>query len=85
METTLFPSIELPDLKGKMAKALSTTTRVFDIQRTPIPVVDIPLHKDEYTDEQFHADVKKASKRLDTMVWEALEEDAQGGTRKFPA
>ena len=39
----------------------------------------------EYTDEQFHADLKKASKRLDAMANEALKEDAQGKTRKFPA
>ena len=39
----------------------------------------------EYSDEQFHADLRKASKRLDVMANEALKEHAQGKTRKFPA
>ena len=39
----------------------------------------------EYSDEQFHADLKKASKRLDVMADKALKEHAQGKTRKFPA
>jgi putative addiction module CopG family antidote len=39
----------------------------------------------EYSDEQFYADVRKSSKQLDAMESKALEEHAQGKTRKFPA
>jgi hypothetical protein len=38
----------------------------------------------EYTDEQFYTDIKKSSDALDLMAQEALEEHAQGKTRKFP-
>ena len=44
-----------------------------------------PQSIDLYTDTQFYADLKKASKRLDAMAAEALNEHAEGKTRKFPA
>ena len=52
---------------------------VFTIQSTKMD------HGDEgYTEEQFHADLKKAGKVLDKMASEALDEYAKGETRKFP-
>lgn len=83
MTTAFAGSIKFPKAKGRMVKALCTTTDALVIERSPLPF-DITSYKREYTDEQFHADLKKASKRLDAMVAEALEEDAQGKTRKFP-
>ena len=47
--------------------------------------VDFAVHGDVYTDAQFYADLEKASKQLNAMLKEALEEHAQGKTRKFPA
>ena len=46
---------------------------------------DLAAQEGEYTDKQFYADLKKASKRLDAMAAKALKEDAQGKTKKFPA
>jgi hypothetical protein len=47
--------------------------------------VNIALSEEpEYSDDQFYADIKKASKRLDLMESKALKEEAQGKTRKFP-
>jgi len=60
------------------------TPRISFITACTPPPVDIVSCKGGYTDEQFYADLKKASKRLDAMEAEALEEDAQGKTRKFP-
>ncbi len=42
------------------------------------------MSEQEYTDEQFHADLKKASKWLDAMIEKAHKEHAEGRTRKFP-
>ena len=68
-----------PKIKAKMPK---TVTGVYVSAHTPLPIA-IALEQ-EYSDEQFHADLRKASKRLDTMVSKALKEHAQGKTRKFP-
>ena len=50
----------------------------------PFSVKVAALEKPEYTDEQFYADIKKASNKLDLMESKALEAEAQGKTRKFP-
>jgi len=61
-----------------------TVAGILISNRTPLPV-DIALYQEpEYSDEQFHADLRKASKQLDLMENKALEEHAQGKTRKFP-
>ena len=69
------PRIRIPK------KNASTVTSILIRQDDTVLVAERP----EYTDEQFAADLKKASKRLDQMVAEALEEDAKGKTLEFPA
>jgi hypothetical protein len=78
------PAIALKAVNARQiaARTAKTGTRILRFDRTP-PPIDITPER-EYTDEQFYADLKKASKQLDKMVQEALEEDAQGKTRKFP-
>jgi hypothetical protein len=74
--------ISAPKIEAKMPK---TVLGLLLSARTPLPV-DITLSQEpEYSDEQFHADLRKASKKLDLMESKALEEHAQGKTRKFPA
>ena len=38
----------------------------------------------DYSDTQFYADLRKASKKLDLMIKQALDEDARGETLEFP-
>ena len=52
--------------------------------RTNVVVTVVP-EEEEYTDEQFYADVAKCRDKLEDMAKAALEEHAQGKTRKFPA
>ena len=81
LTTVNIPKIKIPKIKVKMAE---TVTGILMSDRTPLPV-DIALYQEpEYSDAQFYADIKKASKRLDLMVNGALKEHAQGKTRKFP-
>jgi hypothetical protein len=40
--------------------------------------------KEDYNDKQFQVDIKKASKSLDIMVEQALEDESEGETLKFP-
>jgi len=62
----------------------STVTDILVTDHTPT-AMDITLCPQlDYSDEQFHADLRKASRRLDGMVEEALEEDAAGKTGRFP-
>lgn len=39
---------------------------------------------DDYTDEQFYADLKKSKKALDRMARQAEREYKRGKTREFP-
>jgi len=80
--------VALPDEKpvktARMrTKMRKTATRVRVKERSPVPVAPQP-QETEYSDEQFYADLRKASKRLDEMEREALEEHARGETLKFP-
>jgi hypothetical protein len=66
----------------------TTTTNLLWTDRTPPPIC---ITKDgfqgvetEYTDEQFYADLKNASKHLDAMVEEAIRDEREGRTREFP-
>ena len=56
---------------------------VFRMAHTP-QTIDLMAHVGEYTDEQFHRDLKKASKKLDAMEEQALKEFKEGKTREFP-
>ena len=47
-------------------------------------VVTVVTEEEEYTDEQFYADIKKAGPRFDEMIQKALEDEAAGRTREFP-
>ena len=81
MEATSVIMLKVPKIK---LKKTTTATRLLVTDRTPLPV-DVALYQEpEYSDEQFHADLRKASKQLDLMENKALEEHAQGKTRKFP-
>jgi len=73
--------INLPKIKPRIEK---TEAKVIESSCTPSVVNIIPKQESEYTDEQFHADLRKASKHLDSMVRQALKEDAEGKTREFP-
>ncbi len=83
MTTTMAPAIELPKLKGRMVRELSTRTAFLSVDRVPLPA-DITPYEREYTDRRFYADLKKAGGQLDRMAREALKEHSQGRTRKFP-
>ena len=86
MEATSVITLKLPKIRLPNVKARRATTVFGEVVTdfTPLPV-DIPLSEEpEYSDEQFHADLRKASKQLDLMESKALEEHAQGKTRKFP-
>ena len=79
-------SINLPiDLPGIQPKIVETTTRVIESSRTPSVANIIVKQESEYTEAQFNADLRKASKRLDSMVSKGLKEHSRGKTRKFPA
>jgi hypothetical protein len=78
-------AIKMKGLRVPLIEPLMPKTQAeVIIVNSTAQAIDIALPKQEYTDQQFHADLKKAGKRLDAMVAEALEEDAQGKTRKFP-
>ena len=47
-------------------------------------VAVIPCEEIGYSDEQFYADLKKASKHLDSMVEQALKEDAEVKNPRVP-
>lgn len=67
--------------KGKLTT--TTTPNIpFIITNTPAPIAIVA--KDEYTDDQFHADLKKASKWLKAMAADASREYAEGKTEIFP-
>ena len=81
MEATSAIALNVPKIKLKHP---TTVTRLRVSDCTALPA-DIALYQEpEYSDAQFYADIKKASKRLDLMVNGALKEHAQGKTRKFP-
>lgn len=74
----------LPIRLMKPATAVNTTV-IDTIVRDASPVgIDITPSEFEYTDEQFHADLKKASSKLDAMIAKAIKDDEEGKTRKFP-
>lgn len=56
---------------------------VFSMACTP-QVIHFAARENEYTDEQFHADLTRSNKRLDAMAAEALRDEAEGRTREFP-
>lgn len=79
MEAT---STLLPSIKPKI---YTTVTSIIISDATPSPI-DITLYlESDYTEAQFYADLRKSSKKLDSMVKRALKEDARGKTRKFPS
>jgi hypothetical protein len=73
--------LKVPKIEPKIKK---TVTKIILSFGTQSAVNIIPKQESEYTDEQFHADLRKASKHLDSMVRQALKEDAEGKTREFP-
>jgi len=75
--------IPLNKSKGKKRGIITTAVGSFKVL-TSTPSLDLAVCKSEYTDKQFHADLKKASKRLDAMAGEALRDEAEGKTREFP-
>lgn len=72
---------KVPKIKVRMPK---TVTGVYVSAHTPLPIAIALDEEPEYSDEQFYADLRKASKQLDAMEQQALEEYRQGKTRKFP-
>ena len=84
MEATSFiilETVKVPKIKVKMPE---TITRAFVMDRTPLPFEITLSQETDYSDMQFYADLRKASKQLDLMERKALEEYAQRKTRKFP-
>jgi hypothetical protein len=43
------------------------------------------LAQEEYSEEQFHADLAKAGNQIDAMAAKALQSLREGRVRKFPA
>jgi hypothetical protein len=86
MEATSVITLKLPKIKLPKIKVETATTVFGELvtDRTPLPVNIALSEEPEYSDDQFYADIKKASKRLDLMESKALKEEAQGKTRKFP-
>ena len=74
--------VNVPKIKPPKKSTATTMSIVIREDHTPFDIA--LLEEPQYTDAQFSADLRKASKRLDAMVKQALEEDAQGKTRKFP-
>ena len=74
-------NVNIPKIKVKWPK---TATRLLVSNHTLLPVEIALSDETDYSDEQFYADLRKASKQLDLMESKALEEYAQGKTRKFP-
>jgi len=70
----------------KKPKVAMATTVVGELRSdsTSLPVGIVLSGESGYTDAQFYADLKKASKWLDAMEAEALKEEAEGKTREFP-
>ena len=79
MAVTSVISLKLPKIK-----TVTTVFRELLTDRSPLPVEIALPQETDYTEAQFSADLKKASKKLDAMVKKALEDDAQGKTRDFP-
>lgn len=73
-------NVNIPKIKVKWPK---TATGLHVTDCTPSPEINV-FQEADYSDEQFYADLRKASKQLDLMERKALEEYAQGKTRKFP-
>jgi len=81
MEATSVIMLNVPKIK---LKKTTTVTGLLVTDRSPLPVNIAMSEETEYPDEQFHADLRKASKHLDLMESKALKEHAKGKTRKFP-
>lgn len=78
---TMVPKMfELPLFSLQTAK---TVVAGLKTDRT-VSAIEIAVAQGVYTDEQFHADLKKASKWIDGMEGAALKEHAEGKTRKLP-
>ena len=75
--------IPMPTTEMKTIDPIVINASAWIIETTPFSV-EVISYASEYTDEQFYADLRKASAALDRMAEEALEEDAQGKTREFP-
>jgi hypothetical protein len=74
-----------PSLKTMTPKTVVNTTVIDTIVRDASPpAIDITPSEFGYTDEQFHADLRKASKWIDSMEEAALKEHTEGKTRKLP-
>jgi hypothetical protein len=78
--TIAAPVERIPFIPPRTAK---TVVKALKTDRT-VSAIHIRVDSGVYTDEQFHADLKKASKWIDAMEGAALKEHAEGKTRKLP-
>jgi len=77
-ETSGVPKISIAGFTRMVTPRIPFTTAC-----TP-QFIDLAAHVDVYTDAEFYADLKKASKWIDGMEEAALKEHAEGKTRKLP-
>lgn len=75
--------LPFPKAKGKSTREISTAIDTFTVERSPLPI-DLAAYQVGYTEEQFAADLKKASSKLKAMAKQAVEEDDRGETLEFP-
>ena len=73
---------EVPTIEIKAIR-MGTPRVEFLMSCTP-QSVDLTPDAGEYSDEQFYSDLRKASSWIDAMEKAALEEHAEGKTRKLP-
>jgi hypothetical protein len=79
------PNLQIMSLKSRVThqKETETADTAPDVRDTK-SLATGKAPEQGYTDEQFYGDLKKAGRKFDLIAQRALEEHAQGKTRKLP-